>query len=130
MRSHPKLLGMFILALLFVFLGSNLLANEETVEMRLQRVKSLGGVVVLPNGDPVVGAQVVEYSSDWHTELRRTETDSQGHFALTPVKGRKLYYLQITARDAHNVGINPLRVPLQISRFRGKDQLVLRLKLA
>lgn len=100
---------------------------EEIVELRLQKVKALSGLVVYPNGDPAVAAHVVEYDSDWKGELRRTQTDSTGHFTLAPVKGRKVYYLQITARQS---GVNPLRVPLQISRLRGKSSLHLRLSLA
>jgi hypothetical protein len=102
-------------------------AAEQIVELRLQKVASIEGVVVYPNGEPVNRAQVVEFSPDWKAELRRTETDSTGHFKLNPVKGRKTYYLQITAMET---GVNPLRVPVQISRWATKKPLRLALQLA
>lgn len=103
-------------------------AAEETVELRLQTVKALKGVVLYPNGDPVRAAKVAELTSDWKRELRATTTDPQGRFNLTPVKGRKVYYLQVTVPGV--VGVNPLRVPAKINRLWGKSALVLRLALA
>lgn len=103
-------------------------ANEEIVEMRLQSVKALRGVVLDPNGDPVKGAKVAELTPDWRRELRATNTDSDGRFALTSVKGRKVYYLQISAPDVE--GVNPLRVPAKINRLWSRGLLRLQLKLA
>ena len=103
-------------------------AAEEIVEMRLQTVKALRGVVLYPNGDPVKGAKVAELTPDWKKELRVTNTDSDGRFNLTPVEGRKVYYLQVTVPGA--VGVNPLRVPAKINRVWGKGLLRLRLELA
>ena len=73
------------------------------------------------------GATIEEVGPDWKGALRSTATDSDGRFALTPVKGRKIYYLQITAGVP---GVNPLQVPVKISRFRGKKLLRLQLELA
>ena len=101
-------------------------AVEETVELSLQRAKCLCGVVTYPNGDPVQGAKVEELGPDWKGALRSTGTDSDGRFTLAPVRGRKIYYLQISARGR---GVNPLHVPVQLSRFRGTTLLRFRLGL-
>jgi len=53
-------------------------AVETIVELRLQTVKSLQGVVTYGNGDIVIGAKVAELAPDWKTELRATSTDSEG----------------------------------------------------
>jgi hypothetical protein len=94
----------------------------------LQTVRALRGVVLYPNGDPVKGAKVAELTPDWKQELRVTKTDSDGSFNLAPVKGRKVYYLQITVPNG--TGVNPLRVPAKINRLWGKGLLRLRLELA
>jgi hypothetical protein len=94
----------------------------------LQTLKALRGIVLYPNGDTVKGAKVAELTSDWKTELRTTTTDSEGHFNLAPVKGRKVYYLQVTVPGA--AGVNPLRVPAKLNRLWGKGSLLLRLNLA
>jgi hypothetical protein len=125
--KRPWLVRACILAAFVLSFSSTLQAVEEMVELSLQKSKALSGIVVYPNGDPVIGAHVVEYSPDWKSELRRTETDLEGHFTLAPVKGRKIYYLQITARER---GVNTLRAPVQISRLRGRGSLHLCLKLA
>ena len=102
-------------------------ANEETVQLPLQRAKCICGVVLYPNGDPVQGAKVEELGSDWKGLLRSVSTDAEGHFVLTPSKGKNVYYLQISAQTT---GVNPLRVPVHISRFRGTKLLRLHLHLA
>jgi hypothetical protein len=126
--SRQRLISkLFGLSLCFLLLISPVSGTEEIVELRLQKVKALTGLVTYPNGDPVKEARVVEFSADWKNELRATVTDSQGRFTFTPVKGREIYYLQISASET---GVNPLRVPLQISRFWGKKSLELRLNMA
>ena len=111
-----------------ISLAGRVHAAEEIVELRLQRAKCLCGIVTYITGDPVPRAQVEEFGQDWKgTQLRSTETDSQGRFNLTPVKDTKVYYLQISLRKP---GVNPLRVPVQISRFRGTKLLRLQLHLA
>ncbi len=102
-------------------------AAEEIVELRLQRAKCLCGVVLYPNNDPVSGAKVEELGEGWKGSLRSTYADSKGSFVLEPVKGRKIYYLQITAPAT---GVNPLRVPVHIVHFRGTKLLRLVLHLA
>lgn len=120
----------FVLVLLLhatVLAPKPALAVEQIVELQLQRVRALRGVIVYPNGDPVRGAQVKELSPGWKETLRSTETDEAGRFTLTPVSGRKIYYLQISTRVP---GVNLLRVPVTLSRLRGAKTLRLQLLLA
>jgi hypothetical protein len=128
-RMHPNrwLLAIFLL-LSIISLAGRVHAAEEIVELRLQRAKCLCGIVTYVNGDPVPDAQVEELGQDWKgSQLRSTKTDSEGRFTLASIKGRKIYYLQISSRQP---GVNPLRVPVQISRFRGTKLLRLQLRLA
>ena len=128
MNPKQSLVGVIGLLLCIIFSRPHVHAVEEIVELRLQTVKALKGVVVYSNGEPVKGAKVAELTSDWKAELRVTSTDSEGRFSLAPVKGRKVYYLEITVPGA--AGVNPLRVPAKINRLWGKGLLRLRLELA
>ena len=116
-----------LLLLSFLSLTVSARGNEEIVELTLQRAKCICGVVLYPNGDPVRGAKVEELGSDWKGSLRSVTTDSEGHFVLAPTEGRDVYYLQISAPTPR---VNPLRVPVQISRCRGTKLLRLQLHLA
>ena len=127
MRPNHWLLAILVL-LSILSLAARVQAAEETVELRLQRAKCLCGIVTFVTGDPVPDAQVEELGQDWKgPQLRSTRTDSEGRFTFAPIKGRKIYYLQISSRQP---GVNPLRVPIQISRFRGTKLLRLQLHLA
>jgi hypothetical protein len=128
MNRRQLLVWAVAVLLLIVCFRPHVYAAEEIVELRLQTVKALRGIVVYPDGDIVKGAKVAELTSDWKTELRETRTDEEGRFSLAPVKGRKVYYLQITVPKA--AGVNPLRVPAKINRLWGKGSLRLRLNLA
>jgi hypothetical protein len=116
-----------VMLLSFFTLQGRIQAAEEIIELQLQHSKCLCGVVTYANGDPAQNARVEEFGPDWKEALRSTNTGSDGQFALAPVKGRHVYYLQVSARAP---GVNPLRVPVQISRFRGTKLLRLRLHLA
>ena len=128
MNRRQLLVWVVALLLFIVCFRPRVYAAEEIVELRLQTVKALRGIVVYPNGDIVKGAKVAELTSDWKTELRETRTDEEGRFNLATVKGRKVYYLQVTLPEA--AGVNPLRVPAKISRLWGKGSLRLQLHLA
>ena len=128
----PVRLTRWLSATLILFsvflLTARVQAVEEIVELRLQRAKCLCGIVAYVNGDPVSGATIEDFAQDWKGEpLRSTTTNSEGRFTLAPVKGRKVYYLQISSRQS---GVNPLRVPVQISRVRAAKLLRLHLHLA
>jgi len=127
---NPRQMQVWVVVLLLsiICFQPQVRAAEEIVELQLQTVKALRGIVLYPNGDLVKGAKVAELTPDWKMELRETRTDAEGRFSLATVKGRKVYYLQITVPEA--AGVNPLRVPAKISRLWGKGSLRLRLHLA
>jgi hypothetical protein len=88
-----------------------------TVEIQnVQLVRSLAGVVHDPADSPMASVLVEERSPDWKEPLRSTKTDAAGKFALAPIKGRGLYYLQLTMK-----GFNPLRVRVRVDPKRGKE---------
>ena len=127
MRSIPSLapaLAIFSI----ISLAGRARAAEEIVELRLQHAACICGIVTFVNGDVAVGAKIEELGPDWTgAPLRSTESNSEGRFTLPPVKGRRVYYLQISIRGP---GVNPLRVPVQINRFRGTKLLRLQLHMA
>lgn len=125
MRSNRWLAPVMLLS--FFTLQGRIQAAEEIIELQLQHSKCLCGIVTYANGDLAQNARVEEFGPDWKEALRSTNTGSDGQFALAPVKGRHVYYLQVSARAP---GVNPLRVPVQIGRFRGTKLLRLRLHLA
>ena len=97
-------------------------AGVEIVEIRNIRFSPTGTITVTdPLDSPLPGAKVEEMSSDWKEVLSSTETDDKGGFALVPIRGHKIYFLQISC---HN--FNPLRVRVEISLKKGKE---LRLQL-
>ncbi len=122
LRWHVALVMVISVILLSVLVQ----ANEEIVEFRLQRARCLCGVVTV-SGNPVKNAKVEEFGPDWKEMLRSTDTDAEGRFTLPPIKGRKIYYLQISARAT---GVKPLRIPIKVVRFRGVSLLHLQLYLA
>jgi len=82
----------------------------------VQVVTSLSGVVRDPGNAPMAGVLVEEFRSDWKTSLRSTKTDQSGHFAMTPVKDRKVYFLQFSFRNC-----NPLRIRISVDSEHGKE---------
>jgi hypothetical protein len=97
------------MVLLFCLWPFGLHAGVETVEIpRIQFSRSLSAIVTMPGGSPLPGAKVEEFSCNWKTALRTVQTDAGGTFSLAPVKGRKLYYIQVSAP-----GFNPLRFRLK-----------------
>jgi Carboxypeptidase regulatory-like domain len=117
-----RLLKAIAMTALLLCPSSRISAQAETVEIvRVQLADSLSGLVRDPAGAPVPKVIVQESSPDWKRPLRSTQTDPHGVFSLTPVHGRRVYYLQLSAR-----GFNPLRVRVQVDPKRGGK---LRLKL-
>jgi hypothetical protein len=125
MRSKLALLQLIVPILLVITLPSQLRGNEGLVILPPQTVRSLSGIVAV-NGGPIQRAIVAEFGADYKTETRRTTTDAEGRFVLSPVGGQIIYYLQITAPGR---GINPARVRVRLSG-RGKDLLDIPLHLA
>jgi hypothetical protein len=68
---------------------------------------------------PIPKALVQELSPDWKTVLRTSSTDAKGRFSLASARGRKIYFLQISAP-----GFDPLRVRIQVEpRARNQPQI-------
>jgi hypothetical protein len=103
--------------LLFLFPAHLHAQGASTIEYeKAQVARSLAAVVVDPTGSPIPGVLVEECSSDWKESLRSTKTDTAGGFTLSPVKGRRVYYLQLRMN-----GFNPLRVQVKLDAKRGKN---------
>jgi len=79
---------------------------------KIQFSRTLSAIVIMPDGSPLPAAEVEEVSSDWKTVLRTVRTDASGTFTLVPVKGRKIYYIQVSAP-----GFNTLRFRLKKKRY-------------
>ena len=90
----------------------------------VQLAKSLGATIQDSTGAPVPKAVVQEFSADWKTVLRSGSTDTHGRFSFTPVPGRTIYYIQISA-----LGFDPLRFRLQVDS-KGGASLKLKLTVA
>lgn len=96
-----------------------------TVEIdEVQLAHSLDAVVHDPTGSPMPGVLVEELSSDWKESLRSTKTNAAGRFTFALVKGRHVYYFQLTSKN-----FNPLRVRVKVDRGRGK-KLELQMELS
>jgi len=105
------------------FVGSLLLVpafldaqGVATIEIQnVQLACSLGAVVHDSAGFPMAGVLVEEFTSDWKESLRSTKTNEAGSFTFASVRGRDVYYLQLTMK-----GFNPLRVRVKVDSKRGK----------
>jgi hypothetical protein len=85
-------------AVLFFTVGI-VYATEVVTQKEISVSHSLAGhVLVWGTDEPVSGATVELYSSDWKTVLASTKTDKQGHFSLEqqPATG-KLFYVRVSA---------------------------------
>ena len=97
-------------------------AQYQLIELAdVQLAKSLGATIQGSTGAPVPKAAVQEFSADWKTVLRSTSTDTDGRFSFTPLRSKKIYFIQISAP-----GFDPLRLHLQVDVKRGAS---LKLKL-
>jgi len=106
-----------------ILLLSPCFANEEVVEIgNVQVARSLSGAVADPAGAPISGVEVIEVAADWHTTLRSTVTDAQGHWSLAPVPNQKVYYIRLVKGS----GFNEVRFRVRLDKRKGKD---LRVKL-
>ena len=90
----------------------------------VQLARSLAAVLHDPAGFPMASVLVEELSSDWKESLRSTKTNAAGSFTFASVRGRDVYYLQLTMK-----GFNPLRVRVKVDSKRGK-QLQLKMEFS
>ena len=97
-------------------------AQYQLVELSdVQLAKSLDATILDTTGTPIPKARVQEFSADWKTVLRSTSTDTDGRFSFTPMRSKKIYFIQVSAP-----GFDPLRFHLQVDVKRGAS---LKLKL-
>ena len=97
-------------------------AQYQLIELPdVQLAKSLGATIQDATGTPIPKARVQEFSADWKTVLRSTSTDTDGRFSFTPIRSKKIYFIQVSAP-----GFDPLRFQLQVDVKRGAS---LKLKL-
>ncbi len=90
-------------------------AQYQVVELaEVQLAKSVAATIQDSTGAPVPKALVQEFDADWKTVLRSSSTDSEGTFSFTPVAGRKIYFIQISAP-----GFDPLRVRIRVDSKHG-----------
>jgi Carboxypeptidase regulatory-like domain len=100
-------------------------AQYQLIELAdVQIAKSTGATIQDPTGAPIRNALVQEWSRDWKTVLRSTQTDASGRFSLKPAGGRKVFFIQISAP-----GFDELRFRLQVDAKHG-DKLKLKLTIA
>jgi hypothetical protein len=115
---------LFVLAAVVALLcfPMRIAAQYQLIELAdVQLAKSLGATIQDPAGAPIPKVLVQEFSADWKTVIRSTSTDTDGRFSFTPVRGRKIYFIQISVP-----GFDPLRFRLQVDVKRGTS---LKLKL-
>ena len=100
-------------------------AQYQLIELAdVQLAKSLDATIQDDVGAPIPKALVQEFSADWKTVIRSTSTDTDGRFSFTPVRGRKIYFIQISVP-----GFDALRFRLQVDVKRGTS-LELKLTIA
>jgi hypothetical protein len=87
-------------------------AVRELVEIQeLQPARQVEGVVLDPSGAPLFDMEVADCTEKWEAVLRKTTTDSKGHFHFSKQHGKSLYYLRF-----ENAGFNPLQLRLKLDK--------------
>jgi hypothetical protein len=93
------------------------LQGRSTIEIgNVQVTRSLDATVHDTAGLAMPGVLVEEVTSDWKKSIRSTTTNAAGAFAFAPVKGRTVYYFQLSF-----YAYNPLRVRVKLDDKRGKE---------
>jgi len=87
-----------LLALVLLFALGTGYATELVTQKEISVSHALAGhALVWGTDEPVSGATVELYSSDWKTVLTSTKTDEKGHFSLKPSATGKLFYIRVSA---------------------------------
>ena len=87
-----------LLASVLFFAVGTVYATELVVQKETSVSHALAGhALVWGTDEPVSGATVELYSSDWKTVLASTKTDEQGHFSLEQPATGKLFYFRVSA---------------------------------
>jgi hypothetical protein len=82
---------------------------------KVRMVRSLSAKIVDPIGNPVVGATVEEMDGDWREVSRTTKTDGSGKFTFETIRGRKIYYIRVRAKN-----FQPIEFPLKVNFMHWK----------
>lgn len=118
MNQIQKLLS--CLGVVFLFVVSPVNANELVIQEKVSVSDGLSGNVdVMGTGEPVIGAKVELYSSDWQTVLVSAATDGRGHFSLDIPTNEKLFHVQISSP-----GMNPYRLRVKIKKHADQGLLI------
>jgi len=108
----------FILSLTLLLLAPSF-AGVEIVEIgNVQLTKTLGGVVADPSDAPLAHVQVIEVTSDWHTTIRSTMTDTEGRWSLPQVPKQRIYFLRFITKQCC---FNELRCRVKLNKRKGKE---------
>ena len=87
-----------LLAAVLFFAVGTVYATELVTQKEISVSHALAGhALVWGTDEPVSGATVELYSSDWKTVLASTKTDEQGHFSLEQPTTGKLFYVRVSA---------------------------------
>ena len=87
-----------LLAAVLIFAVGTVDATELVIQKEISVSHALAGhALVWGTDEPVSGATVELYSSDWKTVLASTKTDEQGHFSLEQPTTGKLFYVRVSA---------------------------------
>jgi Carboxypeptidase regulatory-like domain len=125
MKVNLRFVWRLELILPLVMLAPFARAGVETIEIaKVQVVGQLSGEARDPSGALLPGVTVEEVSPDWKNVLQSAKTNSDGHFALTPLTKKKLYYVVLSLP-----GFNPTRVRVRIDSGSTK-QLNIKLVLS
>jgi hypothetical protein len=116
-RNRRQFLFVFSLLLLF---PAKSIAVYEIVEIEKPfHARTLSGVVLGPDGSPVIGTTVEERDATFRRVLATVETDANGRFSFPRAKSGTSHHLELRAR-----GFNPLRVTISLGRFAKKTVLL------
>ena len=89
---------LLLLGLVFIFAMSTGSATMKVVQKTISSSRSLAGHVhVLGTDEPVNGATVDLYTSDWKTVLVSTKTNDKGYFSLDKIAREQLFYIRVSA---------------------------------
>lgn len=113
-----------VVAVLFVAVGT-VNATELIIQKEISVSRALAGhTLVCGTDEPLSGATVELYSSDWKTVLASTKTDKQGHFSLQQPATGNIFYVRVSAP-----GMNIYQLRVRINKH-ATQELAIHLSIA